>query len=69
VIKFVNLIPAAVLFFRFFVPFLRWATNALSDGEVTYQEVVAATREFWPKKDADGDPLPIPFAPFKTKKG
>ena len=54
-----KILPAIILFFKFFLPFIRWATNAIRDEQVTVDEVVAATYEFWPKKDAEGKPLPI----------
>jgi hypothetical protein len=54
-----KIVPALLLFLRYIVPFIRWATNALQDRKVTVDEVVAATYEFWPKKDASGNPLPI----------
>jgi hypothetical protein len=58
-IQIAKLLPALMLFIRFFVTFLRWSTNALQDKEVSIEEVNAATLEFWPKKNAEGKPLPI----------
>lgn len=58
-IKYMNLIPAAFLFLRFFGAFLRWSTNVIQDGHVTPDEVIAGVKEFWPKRDAFGEPEAI----------
>lgn len=58
-ILFAKLVPAVTLFFKFFLPFLRWSTNAIADRQVTIEEAMDAMRTFWPCKDENGNPLPI----------
>lgn len=59
VIKVANIVPAIGLFIQFIVPFARWATNVIQDGHVDVNEAQAGVREFWPKRDADGNPVPV----------
>ena len=64
--RIVNVLPSMVLFLRYLVPLARWATNVIKDDSVTLEEVQQGAAEFWPKRDAEGKPLPIDL-PWKAK--
>jgi hypothetical protein len=58
-IHYAKIIPALMLFAQFLVPFIRWATNVLTDDVVTVDEVKHGVDTFWPKRDAEGNPVAI----------
>lgn len=66
-IKFAKILPATLLFFKFFRPILSWATQVIHDDQVTLEEVQAGVAMAWPKRDMDGNPLPLQV-PWYSKK-